>query len=71
TVPIVILFNKQDLWDRKDLENGKDGKAEKIRKYLNVWLPELKDCRIFNASAKEGWGVKTAVKHRVHNKLGE
>jgi len=68
-IPIVIMLNKQDLWDRRDLEKqrGSDfsGKAEKFRKYINVYLPELRDCRIFNASALAVWGIQEPIKHLV------
>lgn len=68
-VPTVVICNKQDIIDRKNLIKNKDsgsyGKAEQIKIFLNSFLPEFRNCRYFNTSAVEKWGIKKPIEYLV------
>jgi len=64
SIPIAIMLNKQDLWEK--LANtllGYEGKIRKIKMCLDEFIPELKHCKIFSASALKGWGIEEPIKY--------
>ena len=60
-IPIVVICNKQDLVQKYNLKLGSIGKASFVKTILDSWIPNLKNSKYFNASAKHKWGIKEAL----------
>ena len=65
-IPISIILNKQDLWERMAVVMmGVKSKATQLKEELNAVIPAFKDCKYYNASALKQWGVKEPVQDIV------
>ncbi|MHA1314508.1 MAG: GTPase domain-containing protein [Candidatus Helarchaeota archaeon] len=65
SIPICIIYNKQDIVQKKMIENDHLGRAFYMTNLLVKFLPQFKDTPIFNASALEGWGIEEAMEDLV------
>ncbi len=67
--PMVIICNKQDLWQKARINSGVKGRELFYQKILNSHNNEFSNYPFVGASAKEGWGMDIAVDTLFKNML--